>query len=201
MKEAEIRREPIEWCDIWIRGCTGTNLPRVLMIGDSITKSYFHYVDKNLKDRFCCGQLATSKCVGDPRLLKEFDLAFSEGDFDVIHFNNGMHGWEYTEEQYSSGLEEAMDWLIKTAPNARIIWAHTTPKRQGEGFIELSQEITERVRVRNRIATQLADERGIDINDLFSVVVDRPDLFSDGVHFTPEGRESLGKKVVDMIAV
>jgi|SaaInlStandDraft_1057018.scaffolds.fasta_scaffold05801_4 hypothetical protein len=199
MEDSHIRREPIEWCDIWIRGCTGTDLPRVLMIGDSITKSYFHYVDKALKGRFCCGQLATSKCVGDPRLIKEFELAFCEGDFEVIHFNNGMHGWDYTEKQYADGLAESFDWLIKTAPKARLIWAQTTPKREGEGWLQFNEEITERVRVRNRTATSLVEERGLEINDLFSVVVDRPDYFIDGVHFTPEGREALGKKVVEVI--
>lgn len=196
MKNADIRRESIEWCDIWIRGCTGTDLPRLLMIGDSITKSYFSYVDRTLKERYCCGRLATSKCVGDPGLLKEFDIAFCDNEFDIIHFNNGMHGWDYTEVQYAAGLEEALDWLIATAPSARLIWAHTTPKRKGEGFVEFDEEITDRVRERNRIATQLAEERQLEINDLFSVVVDRPDWFTDGVHFTPEGQVELGKKVV-----
>ena len=31
-------REGIEWCDIWISHANETNLPRVLLIGDSITR-------------------------------------------------------------------------------------------------------------------------------------------------------------------
>jgi len=30
--------ESIEWCDIWISHANETNLPRVLLIGDSITQ-------------------------------------------------------------------------------------------------------------------------------------------------------------------
>jgi hypothetical protein len=34
-------RESIEWCDIWVSHANETNLPRVLLIGDSITRAYF----------------------------------------------------------------------------------------------------------------------------------------------------------------
>ena len=34
-------RESIEWCDIWITHANETNLPRVLLIGDSIARDYF----------------------------------------------------------------------------------------------------------------------------------------------------------------
>jgi len=199
MLEADIRRESIEWCDIWIRGCLGTDLPRVLLIGDSITKSYFQYVDKELKGKYCCGQLATSKCVGDPGLLKEFEIAFCDNDFDIIHFNNGMHGWDYTEEQYAEGLKEAFERILRYSPGARLIWAHTTPKRKGEGFLEFNDEITQRVKKRNLIATSLAKELQLEINDLFSLVVDRPEWFCDGVHFNQDGVKALGKQVVNII--
>ena len=33
-------RESIEWCDLWISHANETNLPRVLLIGDSITRAY-----------------------------------------------------------------------------------------------------------------------------------------------------------------
>jgi hypothetical protein len=34
-------RESIEWCDIWISHANETNLPRVLLIGDSIAREYY----------------------------------------------------------------------------------------------------------------------------------------------------------------
>jgi hypothetical protein len=39
-------RESIEWCDIWISHASETNLPRVLLIGDSIARAYFPEVEK-----------------------------------------------------------------------------------------------------------------------------------------------------------
>ena len=38
--EPHISREAIEWCNIWIPDANDTTLPRVLLIGDSITGGY-----------------------------------------------------------------------------------------------------------------------------------------------------------------
>jgi len=38
-------REAIEWCDIWISHANETNLPRVLLIGDSIARDYYPEVE------------------------------------------------------------------------------------------------------------------------------------------------------------
>lgn len=195
-----IHREPIEWCDVWVTKCTGSDLPRALLIGDSITKSYYSTVNERLKDQYAFARLATSKCVGDPLLYKELDLVLSEYDFEVIHFNNGMHGWDYSEKEYAVGLKETMDWLLQAAPGRRIIWANTTPVREREELAKLNEERTARVRERNRIAAELARERGMEINDLFSVVVDRPELYCDAVHFTTEGQAALGNQAADIIA-
>lgn len=42
-------RESIEWCDIWISHANETNLPRVLLIGDSITRDYYPEAEKRLE--------------------------------------------------------------------------------------------------------------------------------------------------------
>ena len=44
-------------------------------------------------------RLATSRFVADPVLLKEVELVLSETKFNVILFNNGMHGWQHTEAE------------------------------------------------------------------------------------------------------
>jgi hypothetical protein len=44
-------RESIEWCDIWISHANETNLPRVLLIGDSITRAYYPEVEKRLEGK------------------------------------------------------------------------------------------------------------------------------------------------------
>src|SRR5271170_8530362 len=67
-------RESIEWCDIWISHANETNLPRVLLIGDSITRDYYPEVEKHLAGKAYVARLATSRFIADPVLLQEIAL-------------------------------------------------------------------------------------------------------------------------------
>ena len=61
-----------------------------------------------------------------------------EYHFDVIHFNNGMHGWGYTEEEYTKHFPDLIDTLKKGARGAKLIWATTTPVREASNFEQFS---------------------------------------------------------------
>jgi hypothetical protein len=101
-------RESIEWCDIWISHADETNLPRVLLIGDSITRAYYPEVEKHLAGRAYVGRLASSAFISDPALPKQIEMLLSEYKFDVIHFNNGMHGWQHSEKEYAQALPKLL---------------------------------------------------------------------------------------------
>ena len=64
--EPPVRRENIEWCNIWIPDATRTDLPRVLLIGDSICNGYHTGVEKALQGKGLVAMLATSSALGDP---------------------------------------------------------------------------------------------------------------------------------------
>src|ERR1700743_3070728 len=97
-------RESIEWCDVWISHANETNLPRVLLIGDSITRDYYPAVEKHLEGKAYVGRLATSRFASDPVLLQEIAVVLSSTKFDIIHFNNGMHGWQHSEAEYQEAF-------------------------------------------------------------------------------------------------
>ena len=93
--------EKIEWT--WeVRPPTpNPKLPNVLLLGDSITRNYYPGVVRLLTDKANVYLFATSAAVGDPRLphqIAEF-TKMEAVPFRVVHFNNGMHGWGYTEAQ------------------------------------------------------------------------------------------------------
>ena len=56
-EDPHIARESIEWVDIWIPDANGTTLPRVLLIGDSITRGYYPQVAEKLK-----GKASVARC-------------------------------------------------------------------------------------------------------------------------------------------
>lgn len=43
--------ERIEWIDIWVTDADKDDLPRVLLVGDSITRGYFGAVEKHLEGK------------------------------------------------------------------------------------------------------------------------------------------------------
>ena len=108
-------RERIEWIDIWVTDADKEELPRVLFVGDSITRGYFGAVEKQLAGKASCARLTTSKCVSDPTFNDDLLLLLKQYKFSVIHFNNGLHGWGYTEEQYRDGLLKTVAVLKENA--------------------------------------------------------------------------------------
>lgn len=180
----ELHRERIEWCDIWFTDAEKDALPRVLLVGDSITRGYFDGVDKALSGKAYCGRLTTSRSVCDPVFFQELALVLGQYRFDVIHFNNGLHGWDYTEEEYRAGFERLVATLRAQAPGAHLVCALTTPVQSEGGMAEQAS----RVAARNAIATEICNAAKIPLDDLYTPAKAHPEYFSgDGVHFNREG--------------
>ncbi|WP_084760536.1 SGNH/GDSL hydrolase family protein [Zavarzinella formosa] len=198
-ESSRVIRESIEWLDVWVPGNNTKDIPKVLLIGDSITRAYYKDVEDRLKGKAVVCRLATSKSLGDPGLVAEVKLVLGQATFDVIHFNNGMHGWGYSEGEYARALPQMLDVLRQGAPKAKLVLASTTPVRTDKG--DILAEKTDRVRVRNKAVAELGAAEKIPVNDLFGVVIDKPELFTkDGVHLNAKGSEALGKQVAETIA-
>ena len=123
-------REDIEWVDIWLPDNNLAAQPRVLLIGDSITRAYYPAVADALKGKAAVGRLTTSASVGDPALLAQVEMVLTQYRFDVIHFNNGLHGDGYTEQQYGEAFPALLDALQSQGRGAKLIWATSTPVRE-----------------------------------------------------------------------
>jgi hypothetical protein len=139
-------------------------LPNVLLLGDSISRAYFPKVTKDLAGVANLYLMASTTSVGDPRLLRQMaEFSAMEGvRFSVVHFNNGMHGWAYSEEQYKTPFPAFLHAVRNLAgSNGALIWATTTPVRQDATGGANSQ----RVGARHAIATPLAQAAGIPVDD------------------------------------
>ncbi len=182
-------REGIEWCDIWISHANETNLPRVLLIGDSITRGYYPAVEKRLGGKAFVARLTTSAFLSDPMLAQQIALVLDQTKFEVIHFNNGMHGWQHSEEKYRKAFPGFLAAIQKHAPGAKLVWAATTPLKKATNAPphDPRQASNERVAARNAIALEYVKAQNIPANDLNTPVKDHPEYYSDGVHFNREG--------------
>lgn len=173
-------------------------LPNVLLLGDSITRNYFPEVSKDLAVIANVYLMASSTSVGDPRLphqIAEFSTMMNV-PFQVVHFNNGMHGWRYTEAQYKAafpGFLHSVSKLVKSP--AALVWATTTPVRSDA----TSGATNARVDERNAIAAPLVKAAKIAVDDQHALMMPHSDLHQDSVHFNPTGAKLQGDQAAETI--
>jgi GDSL-like Lipase/Acylhydrolase family len=194
-------RESIEWCDIWISHADETNLPRVLLIGDSISRDYYPGVERRLAGKAYVGRLSTSAFISDPALLQEIKMVLGSYKFDVIHFNNGMHGWQHSETEYQQVFPKFLKTIQEYAPGAKLIWATTTPLKVSPKLPSnnQTQATDERIAARNTIALKFVQAKGIPVDDLNALVRGHPEYHSDNVHFNARGIDLEAAQVAAQI--
>lgn len=178
--------EKVEWTWTDRPEAAVAGLPNVLLVGDSITRAYYPATEKQLSGVANVYLFATSCASGDPRLpgqLRDY-FAMMGLKFAVIHFNNGMHGWGYTEQQYAAGLPGMIAVLRDAEPEARLVWADTTPVRRDS---TTGQASNARIDERNRLAEAVMSREGIPVDAQHGLMLPHADLHSDDVHFNAEG--------------
>jgi hypothetical protein len=191
------RPEEIEWTWEVRPAHVDSKLPNVLLVGDSITRNYYPEVQRQLNQVANVYLMATSASVGDPRLarqLAEFSAAESVS-FKVVHFNNGMHGWNYSEVDYRAAFPSFLAALHAMAPSASFIWATTTPVKVDV----LPGPTNARIDVRNNIALTFIKDARISIDDQHELMTHHPDKYEDKVHFNTEGAVIQGQQAVQCI--
>jgi len=213
-------RESIEWCDIWLPHANEAKLPRVLLIGDSIARGYYSTVEKKLAANAYVARLATSAFLSDPMLLKEIALVLDSEKFDVIQFNNGMHGWLHTEAEYRAAFPNFLATIREHARGAKLIWVTTTPLKKNTVtqsieagsatdknvdthklmlITDLTRASNERIAARNSIALEFMKQQEIPVNDLNTLMAGHPEYYSGNVHFNEKGIVVLADQVAARI--
>ncbi|MCU1250853.1 MAG: hypothetical protein JWQ49_3882 [Edaphobacter sp.] len=186
--------EEIEWTWEVRPSHPDPKLPNVLLLGDSITRSYYPGVVHGLDGRANVYLFATSASVGDPRLpdeIRQF-YAVESVRFDVVHFNNGMHGWGYNEEQYKEAFPGFLKVVRSIAPSGRLIWATTTSVKSAAS----NGASNPRIDARNEIAKAFVSARSIAVDDQHALMSHYYDLHRDSVHFNDTGASIQAAQVV-----
>ena len=187
------------------------HLPRVLIMGDSISLGYTWEVRKLLAGKANV-QHPDVNCWSTAFGLEHIKKWLGEKHWDVIYFNFGLHDLKYLNDkaeyvtpdkglqvtpikQYQANLRKIVEILETTG--AKLIFATTTPVPNGAGGRVPGDEIRY-----NAAASEVMREMGVEIDDLWSVV--NPSLTTlqlpQNVHFNSEGSRVLGVEVASRIA-
>ncbi len=176
--------------------------PRVLIIGDSISVGYTEPVKRLLADVADVERIPVN---GGPttRGVEHLSEWLGETQWDVIHFNFGLHDLKRMEdgrhqvliEQYALNLQRMVHRMQQTG--ARLIWASTTPVPEGSSPPRMPEDAV----AYNEAAAAVMVEAGVPINDLHSLCLPRlAELqLPANVHFSEHGSEVLGEWVAEAI--
>lgn len=195
-------------------------LPNVLIIGDSISIGYTPFVKDNLKYsakivRPVFENGKPENCQGTTNGVKEIKRWIGDTNWDVIHFNFGLHDIKHVDpvtgknssnpdhphqadlKQYKENLKEIVRILKTTGAN--LIFATTTPYPDQVGGPLRKPGMYEKY---NKAAIRIMKQNGISINRLDLFVKPRMEELQkpNNVHFTDEGSRALARKVADRIA-
>lgn len=186
-------------------------MKKVLLLGDSIRLGYCNYVKEELKE-VAEVYFPEENCRNTQytfvSLSNWLNLAGDPQDVSVVHWNNGH--WDVahwrgedislnTPEQYADMLERIYKQLSTCFPKAKIIFALTTPMNP-DGSIGLNPRSNIEIERYNAVAREVMNRLHVPVNDLYSLMKDKPSSFyADYAHFTEEGFQLVGKKVAQVI--
>lgn len=169
-------------------------LPRVLLIGDSISRGYTLATRKALAGVANLHR-APENCGPTANALKKLPVWLGKGRWDIIHFNFGIHDRKTPLADYEQRLDLLATQLKATG--ATVIWASTTPVAEGGMKDATNADLI----ARNETAARVMQKHGIAINNLYTFIV--PHLVSlqnpKDVHFSNDGYTKLAEQVTAAI--
>lgn len=177
-------------------------LPRVLLIGDSISIGYTVPVREALAGKANVHRAPTN-CGPTINGIKEIDKWLAGGKWDVIHFNFGLHDLKQINGKHQVGIEDYENNLRTLAEKlkatgAKVIWCSTTPVPEGKlnpprSFGDVAKF--------NEAAARVMKDLEMPTNDLYTFALERQaDIQKkNDVHFTAAGSKVLGEEVARQI--
>jgi lysophospholipase L1-like esterase len=183
-------------------------LPRVLLIGDSISIGYTVPARDAMKGKANVHRIlvnGSNTVTG----LANIDAWLGTGKWDVIHFNWGLHDLKHYKDgkmdptgpilvpvvDYEKNLRDLVVRLKKTG--AKLIFATTTPVPEKANGRDAGLELKYK-----EAAVRVMNDTGVKVNDLHALCM--PNLAEwqrpRDVHFKAEGYKKLGEKVAAEIA-
>jgi lysophospholipase L1-like esterase len=178
-------------------------LPRVLLIGDSISIGYGLPVRKLLAGKANVHRIPANGGTSANGVFM-VDSWLGKEKWDVIHFNFGLHDLKRLEDgepqvpidAYRRYLRLFAKRLKQTG--AKLIFATTTPVPEGK--VSPPRRPMDVVAY-NKVALEVMLENGIAVNDLYGFALPRLDKIQlpVNVHFTNDGSEQLAGRVAEAI--
>lgn len=182
--------ETYEWDNNWLEHCEDTETPRVLYIGDSISCATRKVINRLAEKKLLCDGFGTSKALDNEFFMPSVFLwAKQQPKRRFVLFNNGLHGWHLSDEEYKNLYESFVITMKKEFSESDIFLLLTTHIADGERDKAVVR--------RNQAVLEIAKKHELSVIDLYSITLENHDLLSpDGVHLLPEGYELVAREIL-----
>jgi acyl-CoA thioesterase-1 len=181
-------------------------LPRVLIMGDSISIGYTPRVRKLLDGKANIHRPKTNcrwSAFGNENVLHWI----GDEKWDLIHFNFGLwdwYGWKQNKKATAQSYAKSLEGIVQKlkSSGAKLVFAVTTPPCIGPEKKVKFIVSEERAEEFNRAALAVMKKYGVAINDLYSAIgKDRAkyQLGENDVHYNDAGRDLLAAQVSKVI--
>ena len=183
------------------------DLPRVLIVGDSISIGYTPRV-RRLLDGVANLHRPKTNCRWSAYGDEHIEEWVGDSKWDVIHFNFGLwdwYGWRQetkaTPESYAKSLESIVQKIRKKS-DAKLIFGITTPPciaAERNAHIVVPED---RAKEFNKAARAVMQKHKVGINNLYDLIIKRRaelQLAENDVHYNDKGRDILAQRVATRI--
>ena len=193
-KDITRKLETLEWDNVWWEQTANVTAKRILYIGDSISCGTRRLITSLANSQILCDGFGTSKALDNPYFKPSLELFMKQQNkCDAILFNNGLHGWHLSDEEYEKYYNEMLLFLLQKGIPLYVVLTTDDIKQEHRG---------EFVKTRNTIAKALADKYNLPVIDLYTVATSNAQYHkADGVHFEPEGYELLAKCILENLQI
>jgi len=179
-------------------------LPRILVVGDSISMGYRGFITEHFKGRAYVdywvggGWFSLKPITDDFPALRGWDGVLSNGPYQVVTWNaSTLHMWNgapgrCSEDTYPANMTRVVEHLLKAAPKTKFIWIRCTPWRTtpDTGRPTFFAERNDPIIRLNKLTDAIMVQHGIPEVDLYSLCETKFDTLTagtkDSVHW-PKG--------------
>lgn len=191
---------------------TDPTLPRILVVGDSISGGYRTFVTEHFKGKanvdywVGSGWFDWTAKEDDFPVLRGWNGVLANGPYDVVSWNSmTLHMWTPNKPErcdigrYPDQMTRVVEHLQRVAPKTKFVWVHCTPytkTEEGKPAV-IDHEKSKRLVLFNEATDPIMRKFGIPIVDLYTLCERHPELaLKDGLHWSGEASRLMAAEIV-----
>lgn len=197
---------------------TDPSLPRILVIGDSISMGYRQYITDHFKGKAYVDYWITplmftllpGNLAGDDAPIKRaWKGVLSNGPYDVVSLNPAtLHMWDPGKpercpvDDFDKTMTDFASIPVELAPKTKFLWVRCTPisKKVEGGANVIDQPKNDRIAMLNQMTDPVMQKLGMTTVNLYEVGINHLDLaLHDGIHWNADAYKLMAAEIIKAI--